>query len=311
MATWAGCECGRLGVFGGRGAPRAPARGVSVARGVAVRATNIDRVSEENSSSSSSGSSSGRPSTSSSSLGLKLKRAKISDATAVASLCAEVFAADTTEGMTEAAPALSGWLAFIARWYESSIKKELAFQLKKALEGKTVATREAQAFKLRYKVLDGKSLGFASTAAAKNLRRLIATKDMQRRFNVFFLENEQGEVVASVAASMTITDPKLPPPFPAKGLPRFYLGNMVVREDYRRKGIATDLLRECETLARRWKCDSIWLHVGVASPGAQKLYQNLGYKEKEKDPWYMILEKRYLYSKTLELPKGSKFQRMN
>jgi len=282
---------------------RGAARGVA---GVAVRATNIDRVSEEGSSSSSRS----PPSSSSASLGLKLRRAKMSDATAVASLCAEVFAADTTDGMVEAAPALSGWLEFIASWYESSIKKELAFQLKKALEGKKVATREAQTYKLRYEVLKGKSLGFGSTAAAKNLRRLIATKDMQRRFNVFFLENEQGEVVASVAASMTIPDPKLPPPFPAKGIPRFYLGNMVVREDYRRKGIATDLLRECETLARRWKCDSIWLHVGVASPGAQKLYQNLGYKEKDKDPWYMILEKRYLYCKTLELPKSGKFQRI-
>ena len=246
---------------------------------------------------------------------LTVRRATIADASSVSTLCAEVFATDTTDGMKEAAPYLAGWLDFIKDWYSQSIAKELGFQLKKALEGKMQSTREAQTLKLRYKFLNERSKqtvgNFSSTSSASNLRRLIASKDTQRMFCCLLAENDKGETVASVTVSMTIPDAKLPPPFPTSGIQRFYIGNMVVREDYRRKGVATFMLDKCETLAKRWNCDSIWLHVGVASPGAQKLYKNLGYTEKAKDPWWMILEKRYLYCKPLQLPKNGKFQRLD
>jgi len=250
-------------------------------------------------------------------LSLRVRRASVSDAASVSSLCGEVFSTDTTDGMKEAAPWLAPWLDFIQEWYSSSISKELGFQLKKALEGKLQCTRESQTLRLRYKFAEEQSKktgvvqNFNATQAARNLKRVIASKDNQRMFCCLLAENEEGETVASVTVSMTIPDAKLPPPFPSRGIQRFYIGNMVVREDYRRKGIATFMLDKCETLAKRWNCDSIWLHVGVDSPGAQKLYKNLGYFEKSKDPWYMILEKRYLYCKPLELPKNGKFQRLD
>ena len=285
---------------------------------------------------------------------LKIRRARISDSEKVSSLCADVFATDTTDGMKKAAPSLASWLDFIKEWYASSISKELQLQLRKALEGKIVATKEAQTLKLRYKVLKEKSKrqnvwGFEKTSGAQNLKRLIASKDMRRMFCCLLAENDDGEVVASVTMSMTIPDAKLPAPFPTSGIERFYIGNMVVREDYRRKGVATDLLEKCEILAERWNCgkclslpfflwvvfvfvkiqnssfhanadssflfctstqpDSTWLHVAVASSGAQKLYKKLGYSEKSIDPWWMVLEKRYLYCKKLQ-NITKKFQRI-
>lgn len=246
---------------------------------------------------------------------MKVRRAGVGDADGVSRLCADAFAKETTDEMKDAAPYLSGWLSSLQDWYSDAIAKELGLQLTKALQGKLVATRESQTLQLRYltnlRRLEKQSVDYRSTQGARTLKRLISSKDMQRMFCCILAENEEKEVVASVTVSMTVPDALLPPPFPTRGIERFYIGNMVVREDYRRKGLATELLMECERLARRWNCDSLWLHVGVQASGAQRLYKNLGYKERGEDPWWKIVEKRFLYCKELPLPPNSKFARIN
>ncbi|QDZ21906.1 N-acetyltransferase domain-containing protein [Chloropicon primus] len=246
---------------------------------------------------------------------LRVRTAKVRDCGPVSRLCAEVFAREQTDLFRKQAPYLDAWLSLLEDWYSDQITKELTKQLAKSLAQKQLATRESQTLKLRYETAEKRTAtqlvgGFASTPAARNLRRLIATKDAQRMFCCLLAENDDGEIVASVTVSMTVPDAKLPPPFPTRGVQRFYIGNMVVREDYRRKGLATSMLRECEKLAKRWNCDSTWLHVGVVSDGAQSLYKGLGYSQKGVDPWYYVLEKRYLYCKELPLPPNSKFRRI-
>jgi hypothetical protein len=129
---------------------------------------------------------------------LRVRRASVSDAASVSSLCGDVFATDTTDGMKKAAPWLESWLDFIREWYASSISKELGFQLKKALEGKLQSTREAQTLKLRYKFAEeqskktGVEQNWSSTMGARNLERLISTKNTQRMFCCLLAENERG-----------------------------------------------------------------------------------------------------------------------
>ena len=243
-----------------------------------------------------------------------VRQATLDDVRQVSALCARVFADDTTEGMKEAAPYMTSWLDFIQDWYMASIDKELRFQLRKTLEGKMLATRDAKSFQLRYEILEAqskKTLGrFSSTSAARNLKRLIQKKSQQRMFCCLVAQNrETGKIVGSVTVSMQAPEAQLPPPFPAMGVPKFYIGNMVVDKSFRRKGIATDLLASCEQLAKRWNSDSMWLHVGVDSPPAQRLYRNLGYRQRGVDPWWIVLERRYLFCKVLDLPKNSRFRR--
>jgi GNAT superfamily N-acetyltransferase len=50
------------------------------------------------------------------------------------------------------------------------------------------------------------------------------------------------------------------------------------RVEYRRKGVATALIREAERLARAHGCTHIGLEVGSTdNPGAKRLYEHLGY----------------------------------
>jgi GNAT superfamily N-acetyltransferase len=48
--------------------------------------------------------------------------------------------------------------------------------------------------------------------------------------------------------------------------------------DYRRKGVATALIREAERLAKEHGCTQIGLNVGnTDNPDAKRLYEHLGY----------------------------------
>jgi ribosomal protein S18 acetylase RimI-like enzyme len=57
-----------------------------------------------------------------------------------------------------------------------------------------------------------------------------------------------------------------------------YLQAGRTRAEYRRRGIATALIREAERLAREKGCTQIGLSVGSTdNPNAKRLYENLGY----------------------------------
>ncbi|MZQ85339.1 GNAT family N-acetyltransferase [Paenibacillus sp. 5J-6] len=48
-------------------------------------------------------------------------------------------------------------------------------------------------------------------------------------------------------------------------------------DEYRRKGVATAIIKEAERLAKERKCTSIGLEVGISNAEAKRLYQKLGY----------------------------------
>ena len=57
-----------------------------------------------------------------------------------------------------------------------------------------------------------------------------------------------------------------------------YVSDLAVRPEYRRRGVATQLLLHCEAIATEWNYPSIFLKVNTSHPGTLQLYANLGYE---------------------------------
>lgn len=56
------------------------------------------------------------------------------------------------------------------------------------------------------------------------------------------------------------------------------LTNLAVRSDFRRRGIAKQLCRECESIARSWGYGEVLLKVEKENSKARRLYERLGYR---------------------------------
>lgn len=59
-----------------------------------------------------------------------------------------------------------------------------------------------------------------------------------------------------------------PSPLPSTPAPAAQVSNIAVRSGWRRHGVATALLQQCERQARLWRNDSLWLHVEVNNEAA-------------------------------------------
>jgi ribosomal-protein-alanine N-acetyltransferase len=57
-----------------------------------------------------------------------------------------------------------------------------------------------------------------------------------------------------------------------------HLGTVAVDEEWRRKGIATDLLHEIFRIAQQRRCNRAYLEVRRSNVSAQKLYERLGFQ---------------------------------
>lgn len=57
-----------------------------------------------------------------------------------------------------------------------------------------------------------------------------------------------------------------------------YISNLAVRAEYRRQGIAHQLLLTCERIALDWGFRDLYLHVLENNQSARQLYQKLGYR---------------------------------
>ncbi len=57
-----------------------------------------------------------------------------------------------------------------------------------------------------------------------------------------------------------------------------YISNLAIHTDYRRQGIARQLLNSCEKTALEWGFEEICLHVLENNHPAQKLYRTNGYQ---------------------------------
>ena len=78
-------------------------------------------------------------------------------------------------------------------------------------------------------------------------------------------------VLPSLLPTPVQPEAALPPPFPTAKPRRAYISNMAVLQQYRRRGVATALLRQCERMARLWRRDSLWLHVDLRNQAAIKV----------------------------------------
>lgn len=72
--------------------------------------------------------------------------------------------------------------------------------------------------------------------------------------------------------------PTLQPPDKAA-----YLSNIAIEPQYRRKGIASALLKVCEQITQDALLDRLYLHARVADVGAQAFYKTAGYLEEGRD----------------------------
>ncbi|MEM9247013.1 MAG: GNAT family N-acetyltransferase, partial [Cyanobacteria bacterium P01_F01_bin.153] len=83
------------------------------------------------------------------------------------------------------------------------------------------------------------------------------------------------------------------------------ISNLAIAEPYRRQGVATALLVECERFAKRWGFTAIYLHVLEDNQAARRLYQGVGYRtESILADWFSRLlgrSRRLLMRKTLSV----------
>ncbi|WP_234406607.1 GNAT family N-acetyltransferase [Limnothrix sp. PR1529] len=56
-----------------------------------------------------------------------------------------------------------------------------------------------------------------------------------------------------------------------------YISNLAVRTDYRRRGVALQLLSACEEVARHWDSSALYLHVLADNCAARRLYDRAGF----------------------------------
>jgi len=59
---------------------------------------------------------------------------------------------------------------------------------------------------------------------------------------------------------------------------RLYISNLAVCQEYRRQGIARNLLNNCDRLAKEWGFQEIYLHVLTNNTKARRLYVKAGYE---------------------------------
>lgn len=84
-----------------------------------------------------------------------------------------------------------------------------------------------------------------------------------------------------------------------------YISNLAVHPDYRRRGVARQLLLNCEPKALEWGFQAIYLHVLDRNRPARKLYKSLGYHTEESWPasgFTLWQSQRLLLYKTLMSP---------
>jgi ribosomal protein S18 acetylase RimI-like enzyme len=111
----------------------------------------------------------------------------------------------------------------------------------------------------------------------------------------------QSDVVGTIELSARNASDRLPQNRYA------YISNLAVSKDWRRRGVAQQLLLECEQIAKSWGYTELYLHVMADNERGRNLYQKLGYEVVKRDvagsiiPWYR--PERLFLCKKIE-PKG-------
>jgi ribosomal protein S18 acetylase RimI-like enzyme len=110
---------------------------------------------------------------------------------------------------------------------------------------------------------------FLAVAAHREHRRLREHHGGDRHIQLI-ARSPQGDAVGYVDCDGR--------PSKSPGRPRPYVSDLAVREDYRRRGLATCLVQKCESIARAWSYDRVFLKVEASNDAARKMYGELGYE---------------------------------
>lgn len=116
-----------------------------------------------------------------------------------------------------------------------------------------------------------------------------ATSELVARANPMglgLLAGRADSIVGTV--EMNLKTPPLLQPWNTKYL---YLSNLAVNADYRRRGVARQLLQTCERIALDWGFHDIYLHVLEDNQPARRLYWRAGYRlhRIEVNPFTLLL----------------------
>ncbi|MGE5656906.1 MAG: GNAT family N-acetyltransferase [Actinomycetota bacterium] len=110
----------------------------------------------------------------------------------------------------------------------------------------------------------------------------------------------QEEILAGTV-EMALRD-RHPWPLPDSQYP--YLSNLAVHPDYRRRGVAQQLLSRCEQKALQWGFSDLYLHVLENNHAARRLYHKAGYRLEQVDghwsAWLLGKPRRLLLRKCLK-----------
>ena len=123
--------------------------------------------------------------------------------------------------------------------------------------------------------------------------KFLTSEDLRGRLNsdpakylclvAILLDPEKGLEEAEVVGTAEISvRPGFPWPNPSYTF--VYLANLAVKNSYRRRGIARQLLSYCEQTAREWGYNHLTLHVLENNHRAKQLYASSGYKCYEIEP---------------------------
>uniref|UniRef100_A0A7S1I800 N-acetyltransferase domain-containing protein n=1 Tax=Eutreptiella gymnastica TaxID=73025 RepID=A0A7S1I800_9EUGL len=202
---------------------------------------------------------------------------------------------------------------WVAPWKQVDAE-ELEERIQQIMVRKKEAKKEAR--KLRALVRNNESrlkLGF--TTGNRYLREDIekATRKLARmRFRRMsalvlvdgFVVNGDGtgedtamgewRTVGCATISLSVPNALLPPPFPSSKPYQFYISNLAVRPEARRRGVGRALLKASETLCSRWGRSVVTLHVDEGNDVGAAMYRAAQYEWVQATQFFLGVTRRLL-----------------
>jgi ribosomal protein S18 acetylase RimI-like enzyme len=90
---------------------------------------------------------------------------------------------------------------------------------------------------------------------------------------VYPTERGQSQVIGTIEVGVRTNNYRQPTPY------RYaYISNLAVSRDFRRRGVAAELLINCERLTKSWGYTELYLHVMGDNERGRNLYKKLGYE---------------------------------
>ncbi|MBE9162944.1 GNAT family N-acetyltransferase [Tychonema sp. LEGE 06208] len=126
------------------------------------------------------------------------------------------------------------------------------------------------------------------------------------------MQNYRSPRLGSVAGTIEMAlRARFPWQIPSSDYP--YLSNLAVHPEYRRQGVAQQLLSNCEDTAREWGFSEIYLHVLENNHAARQLYYQAGYRLQQVDwhwtHWLFGQPRRLFLRKQISLSQANYLKR--